>query len=237
MDLKNMLLHHWRSGAIALAMAGLVSACSPQIEGWPEGASGEKINEIEWTIADHELRFAPGTRWLAPGERARLDAFLANFDFRRPTQVYVQSSGGGIPSRLAEQRAETLASVLRARGVQTQDEPLERSPGVRREPLPLDAQSAILQVAFYDITTAGCADWRKPTISDFSNTASSNFGCASQRNLALMVADPRDLQRGRDAGPADGARMGLAVKKYREGQAPILPEKKQGVGTPTVGGQ
>lgn len=119
MNAKNMLIHRWRTSALALAITGLLAACSAPVEGWPDGSNMEKINEVEWTIADHELRFDPDTRWLAPGERARLDAFLANFDFRRPTQVYVQSTGEGIPRRLAEQRAETLASVLRARGVQT----------------------------------------------------------------------------------------------------------------------
>ena len=47
-------------------------------------------------------------------------------------------------------------------------------------------------------------------------------GCWNEANLARMVADPRDLTRGRGLGPADGSREALAVEKYRRGQVKPL---------------
>jgi len=41
----------------------------------------------------------------------------------------------------------------------------------------------------------GCPDWRHDIGGD-RETQSSNYGCASSTNLALMVADPADLLHG-----------------------------------------
>jgi len=44
-------------------------------------------------------------------------------------------------------------------------------------------------------------------------------GCWNAANLASMVADPRDLIRGRPLGPAVGAREAVSVETYRKGPA------------------
>ena len=41
------------------------------------------------------------------------------------------------------------------------------------------------------------------------------LGCSNEYNFGLMVADPRDLQGGRDVGPAKGYREVGAVQRYR----------------------
>ena len=45
------------------------------------------------------------------------------------------------------------------------------------------------------VTLPPCPDWSKPAVGagDFTNTASSNFGCATAVNLGLTVAQPADL--------------------------------------------
>lgn len=45
-----------------------------------------------------------------------------------------------------------------------------------------------------------------------------NFGCATQRNLAAMVADPADLVQPRGAAPAYTARRSVVLDKYRKGE-------------------
>jgi pilus assembly protein CpaD len=47
-----------------------------------------------------------------------------------------------------------------------------------------------------------------------------NFGCASQRNLASMVADPADLVQPRGESPAYAPRRGAVIEKYRTGAPP-----------------
>lgn len=47
-----------------------------------------------------------------------------------------------------------------------------------------------------------------------------NLGCASQRNLAAMVANPTDLVQPRGETPAYAPRRSVALDKYRKGESP-----------------
>ncbi len=49
----------------------------------------------------------------------------------------------------------------------------------------------------YVAQAPNCPDWTRPEAADGLNENSSNFGCATASSLALSIADPRDLQRGR----------------------------------------
>jgi pilus assembly protein CpaD len=44
-----------------------------------------------------------------------------------------------------------------------------------------------------------CPKWAHDGESNFNSGTSSNYGCASNSNLAAMVADPEDLVRGRES--------------------------------------
>jgi pilus assembly protein CpaD len=46
-----------------------------------------------------------------------------------------------------------------------------------------------------------------------------NLGCASQRNLAAMVANPADLVQPRGEDPISTARRNVVLDKYRKGEA------------------
>jgi len=52
----------------------------------------------------------------------------------------------------------------------------------------------------------------------YSNRPYYNLGCASQRNLAAMVANPSDLVQPRPETPVYTARRTYALDKYRQGQ-------------------
>jgi pilus assembly protein CpaD len=53
-----------------------------------------------------------------------------------------------------------------------------------------------------------------------------NFGCATQRNLAAMVANPADLEQPRPESPAYNARRDVAFSRYRKGDptTTVYPE-------------
>lgn len=50
-----------------------------------------------------------------------------------------------------------------------------------------------------------------------------NHGCATQHNLAAIVADPSDLLRPRAETQSDAARRQVAIGRYRQGQQPHTP--------------
>jgi pilus assembly protein CpaD len=78
----------------------------------------------------------------------------------------------------------------------------------------------------------GCPDWSAEDngVAPRQNT-SSNYGCATNANLAAMIADPNDLVRGRtDSGNGAATTAARAIRVYRERQ----PTGQQGLpGTST----
>ena len=50
------------------------------------------------------------------------------------------------------------------------------------------------------------------------NRNTHNFGCATQANLAAMIADPRDLIQSTPAGPRDPLRGANVLDRYRAGE-------------------
>jgi hypothetical protein len=114
-----------------------------------------------------------------------------------------------------------------------------------RGPLAIAILAAILLVA-------GSAHARKRAVPDPGNPAQPDcvaadylpgkplattrpeFGCWSQANLALMVADPAELVHGKPLGPASGRRESLGVETYQDGKLKTLPGQE--TAGPTVVG-
>lgn len=61
-----------------------------------------------------------------------------------------------------------------------------------------------------------CGDWSEHVVRNPQNLPSSNFGCASQRNLAVMVANPTDLLYPATETPRMSERRAAAFKAYTE---------------------
>ena len=76
----------------------------------------------------------------------------------------------------------------------------------------------------YVVTPPTCPDWSKPVGEDSQNSPGANFGCANTANLGMMVANPGDLLRGRNPGPADGTAVSAGIKRYRDGKVRELLE-------------
>ncbi|HTO41985.1 MAG TPA: CpaD family pilus assembly protein [Rhizomicrobium sp.] len=80
-----------------------------------------------------------------------------------------------------------------------------------------DSRVEISYVAY--VAHAGaCGDWSKDLSESASNLPGPNFGCATQANLAAMVANPRDLEQPRSMGEPDAARRVTVIGKYQKGE-------------------
>ena len=56
-----------------------------------------------------------------------------------------------------------------------------------------------------------CPNWSKTTEANYNSSNHPNYGCATNSNLAAMVADPEDLVRGRESTP-ENSRGGTRKK-------------------------
>lgn len=77
----------------------------------------------------------------------------------------------------------------------------------------------------YAAITAGvkdCGQWPDRLEQDFQNRNYSNFGCATQANLAAMVDNPLDLLYPRGSEPPDAERRSTTLENYRTSGPPAI---------------
>ena len=81
---------------------------------------------------------------------------------------------------------------------------------------------AVIAVDHWAARVDDCPNWDKPHGTDYTNSNSANFGCASAMNLAMMVSNPHDLEQGRSMSEADSHQAIGSVVRYRSDDAPPL---------------
>lgn len=156
-----------------------------------------------------QLPFSASAAGLLPEDATRFDYFVA---------AWRNTSGGSI-SVTAPEGAQASAAIgyfgerLAAMGVPRNKIIVSTRPGVPQ---------GMVEIGFigYQAGLAEpCGNWSSNLGYTASNTASPNFGCASQHNLATMVSDPRDLLGPRPEDPdSDRARRAVVMDKYAKGQ-------------------
>ena len=209
--------------AAAAALATLTS-CEPETAYWSPAESQKQV-KVDWVRFDHRVMFDANGRGITDQERARIDEFLDRVEPRYGDQILVGTGANSGNGEVAIERVAAVAEYLRAMGLKVG--PLPAAPQARWD------GAVRLMVGRYVVTPPNCPDWTKSTSYDPLNNVSSNFGCATATNLGLMVADPGDLVRGREMGPADGAYSARMIKTYREGDKSSSPSQSM---TFTVGG-
>jgi pilus assembly protein CpaD len=78
----------------------------------------------------------------------------------------------------------------------------------------------------YVAQTPECGNWSTNLARTYDNTRAPNFGCTTQKNIAAMVADPRDLVSPQTVSSTDAQRRIEVLAKYRKGE-PTVAQKTQ----------
>jgi pilus assembly protein CpaD len=84
-----------------------------------------------------------------------------------------------------------------------------------------EERNAPVRIAYNRIAahTAPCGPWPDQVSDSGQNRHYAAFGCATQQNLAAMVASPLDLIYPRGLTPADAQRRAAVLEHYRKGEA------------------
>jgi pilus assembly protein CpaD len=109
---------------------------------------------------------------------------------------------------------------------------LQDTPPVTADDVPLGAVRVI--VSRLKATVPGCPDKSRAMEINFNNHGDSNYGCATNSNLAAMIANPEDLIQGQTRnGMGAAATSSKAIKTYRE----AVPTGSQGLAREAAGGR
>jgi pilus assembly protein CpaD len=208
--------------AVAIGFALLVCGCTTdnQIAGVPDVPTDYRMRHpITLTEGDRTLQIFVGSNrgTLTPTQRAQVLAFAQSWRNEATGGVIVDVPAGTSNERASGQVLPEIHSILLASGVPPQGVVVRSYAGTA-------GMLATIRITYPRITAqAGpCGVWPKdigPSMNRdyFENQPNWNFGCATQRNLAAMVADPADLVQPRAETPIYTARRTTVVEKYRQG--------------------
>ncbi|MGO1118278.1 CpaD family pilus assembly lipoprotein [Rhodovibrionaceae bacterium A322] len=189
-----------------------VAAVVPPVQ---ERLSVQTINQ--------DLLLTLDQKTLQPGqaEGARLSAFLSEQGSKEALYVTVQPISGW--GKLA---LESIADRIVTAGVPASQ--------VTVTPVWTGGQGDVLVSSRRQVAVSReCGDFRGTWI-DASDLNTPNFGCADDKNLAVMVADPKELKNPQGLAPAPGTTAVGAVERYNKDETKPLPDPDT---TGTVVGQ
>jgi outer membrane protein OmpA-like peptidoglycan-associated protein len=198
---------------LGLSLAACAGGVGPNDQlGWIEAGSPKRL-EVDQAVYRHSVYFETDRAELPGAQRDRLLAFLASV---QPSERDVLRIEGHADERatdlynleLASERIQAVEGFLREHGYGG----MEATTAAYGEAVPAVEGSdpvawqrnrrAELILERHLVTLPACPDWSRQSGTDFANLPHSNHGCATASNLGLMVAEPRDLVRGRGLGPA-----------------------------------
>ena len=180
--------------ALGLALAG----CGPVNRGVAT------VHQPVVTRADYTLDLGVDGKGLRYGEERRLTAWFDSLQLGYGDRVAVDD-----PEPAAGHRA-AIAEVASRYGML-----VDRTPPVTEGAIAPGSVRVIITRSTAEVPN--CPDWRRDSQPEFEASTTSNFGCAANANLAMMVANPQDLIVGQAGSPTRDARtVTKAVKSYRD---------------------
>lgn len=192
---------------LALAAVSSLAACA-QVD--PELAA--KHNPTLYSVhqpvvqrTDFVLDLSTAGNGLAGGEAQRLRGWLNSLGVGYGDRIAIDAAGGYGDAASRDDIAGVIASygLLLSDGAPVTAGTVQ--PGAVR-----------VVVSRMTASVPGCPDWSYAQLPGAPNSTDSNYGCATNSNLAAMIADPNDLVLGQAGASSDGTTGSKAVKAYRD---------------------
>lgn len=186
--------------AILIALALGVSACGTQNRGL------ESVHQPVVSRSDYSLDVWTSADGLAAGDARRLAGWFESLQLGYGDSVAVDLGGAPDTGNVRQIVADTAARY----GILLKD----TAPLTSGE---VPQGAARIVVSRLKATVPGCPDWSRSSLASMGGHTTSNFGCATNGNLASMIADPEDLIRGKTGDPSvDAATASKAIQNYRK---------------------
>jgi len=200
-----MILSHIAALLALVALAGCVSDDERQLADvdyrarYPIGVTSEVV----------EVVFPGGSPSLQAADAALLDQFVATYLDRGQKPIVILLGGSGAAKR-------EFAVALQEAAI---DHGLARSEVIVGVDPVQPEEIVTASFVSYTAVVPECGYWLEDSAQNFENANSLNFGCATQHNLGMMLADPSDLVAPSPFDPRDGPRTAMVIDLYRRGLA------------------
>lgn len=169
-----------------------------------QNASLESVHQPVISRTNYALDINAGPSGLSIPEQRRLAGWFEALDLRYGDRITLDD-----PLRSPTSRA-AIEAVAGRYGILLGDEapvtPGAVAPGTVR-----------VVVTRASAAVPGCPDWSAKSDSTLANATSSNYGCATNANMAAMIADPEHLLKGASGqGVTTVMSSTKAIDSYRE---------------------
>ena len=129
-----------------------------------------------------------------------------NLDFQRFVRDF-HNRGRNALTIKAESGAEQVRDLFVKAGVRPREITVSKAN--------FGSDAVFVSFNAYKVEVHECGNFTSKTTPNWTNRRHSNYGCATRRNLGLMVKDPGDLEKAQPMPGASGERMGNAVSGYK----------------------
>lgn len=212
-----------------LVVAGCKTATSPAVTGSVFPFDYRERHPIRFDESERSVQLLVGSSRgeLTGPQRAQVTAFGSAWRRESTGIIVIDAPKGTRNERAARYAVQEAQSLLRASGVPA------RAVRVRKYEPPQTSDLGPVRISYARIeATAGpCGEWPEdigampsPSLTGMpagiDNRPYWNHGCATQKNLASMVANPEDLMQPRPETPPYAARRQTVTEKYRKGEDP-----------------
>ncbi|PTQ65320.1 pilus assembly protein CpaD [Sphingomonas sp. PP-CE-3G-477] len=200
-----------------LASALLLAGCMGT-----ENRGLESVHQPVVSRSDYALDLGVSGGALVPGEERRLAGWMTTMRLAYGDRVAIDDPAGeGLRAH------DAVAAVVAGYGLLLSDDapvtPATVTPGTIR-----------VVVSRMRAAVPRCPDWSRDSTNEFESNTSSNYGCAVNRNLAAMVANPADLVRGAPGTETTDAAVSYkAIDTYRK----KAPTGASGLAAASTGGK
>jgi pilus assembly protein CpaD len=173
-------------------------------ERWPI-----KVSQGEVTL---DLAVYRGTDGLNASQMEQVYDYLRDYKLQGAEKLLIRAPTGGPNEGAARRAYEDVRRAFYRAGLNPRE--------VRLEPYYAAGDpEAPLRLSYLEFVAKGpdCPDWSENLARDPNNMPWPNMGCAGQRNLAAMVANPEDLLHPRGERPRPSERRQTVWGKYING--------------------
>lgn len=163
-----------------------------------------------------DLSVSGRARGLSSAQWDQLYRYLSGYEERGTGRLVIKAPAGGANEKAAKRAYADVRQAMRRVGISPRAVVLE-SYAAKWNP------TAPLRLSYLEYVAQGpdCGDWSENLARDPQNLPWPNMGCATQKNLAAVVADPLDLLGPRAETPRPSERRDTVWRKYVAGEVTI----------------
>ena len=214
-----------RNIAVVLCAVAAVAACrpgahdGPQVAGWALIDAAERhpilVSQRPVTMSIPVRR---GSYGMSNSSRHRVAKFLHKFRATDTgnSKLILSAPSGGANDVAGMQVVAEVRDMIAEAGFPPSSVHVEASGGRH------------VRISYLQVVAKGpeCGLWPTNLARDPANVAYPNFGCATQRNFAEMVANPADLLGPRTLTPRVGDRRQKTYENYVKGESTTAKKSK-----------